>query len=45
MNKAMDPLFLLRDYVMHNKKIKRQDRELIFGHIRLPFNTPIAWIN
>ena len=35
---------LMRDYMMKDKKIKKEDGNLVFGTIRIPFSAPTAWV-
>jgi len=43
MSKIIDPITLLREYMMKQKKIRLENDELIFGNTKIPISAPTAW--
>ena len=39
----IDPILILKDYMMKGKKVKQENTELIFGSVRIPLSAPTAW--
>ena len=46
MSRTIDPLQLLRDYILNDKEIiyKSEENMLVFGSTKVPVNTKTAWI-
>ena len=43
MSKIIDPILLLRDYTIKQKKVRQEGEELILGATRVPLSAPTAW--
>ncbi len=42
-SKIIDPILLLRDYTMKEKKVRLDGEELAFGITKVPLSAPTAW--